>query len=141
MSWSGCEESTWWITWALRQEETHAAVAAALRDGEPVTRVIQHLVGGLEPRIAGTVREELEALPGATVLAIIEAWRLADLGCKPFELSSARPERPLEAARKRRVRLVVDVDEDGVRAEISHVVTRHPTWQVSASAVQAVGPN
>jgi hypothetical protein len=137
MSWTGCEESTWWVTWALRQEETQARVVRAVDAGAPASIIIDRVVSGLDDRVAGIVREELEALPSATVLSIIDAWRLAAAGCKPFELASARPERPIEAARSRRVRLVVDVTEEGVRAEISHVASRHPTWQLSATAVEA----
>jgi len=136
MSWTGCEESTWWVTWALRQDRTKERVAAAVDAGAPVDVVIDHVVADLEPRVAAIVREELEALPSATVLSIVDAWRLAAAGSKPFELSSGRPERPLEAARARRVRLVVDVCEDGVHAEISHVAGRHPTWQLSAPEVE-----
>jgi hypothetical protein len=132
MTWSGCEESTWWLTWALKQDVTSMRVAASLEAHEPIAIVIDHLVAELDDRVALTVRQELEALPSATVLSIVEAWRLASLGSKPFELTSSRPASPLDAARRRSVRLVVDVAEDGVRAEISHVASRHPTWQLNA---------
>jgi hypothetical protein len=132
MTWSGCEESTWWVTWALRQDDTRGRVAAAMESHAPVASVIDELVSGMEERVAGTVRMELAALPSATVFSIIEAWRLADQGSKPFELVSVRPVSAMDAARSRRVRLVVDVAEEGVRAEISHVASRHPTWQLNA---------
>jgi hypothetical protein len=90
----------------------------------------------MDDRVAAIVRGELEALPSATVFSIIEAWRLADQGRKPFELVSARPASAMDAARNRRVRLVVDVAEEGVRAEISHVASRHPTWQLNAGQVE-----
>ena len=136
MSWTGCEESTWWITWALRQEDTQARVAEAVDAGLPASTVVARIVEGMEPRVAGIVREELEALPSATVLSIIDAWRLAAAGGKPFNLYSARPDRPLEAARDRRVRVVIDIDEGGVHAEISHIPSRHPTWHLSAAAIE-----
>jgi hypothetical protein len=137
MSWSGCEESTWWISWAFRQDETRQRVTAAMEAHAPVKVIIGEIVSGLEPRVADTVRAELEALPSATVLSIVEAWRLAAQGGKPFEVISARPASAMEAARSRRVRVVIDVAEDGVHAEISHVASRHPTWQLNAVQVEA----
>jgi len=67
-------------------------------------------------------------------MALLEAWRFAYRGGKPFEVTSARPVNTMDAARRRSVRVSVDVDEDGVRAELSHVASRHPTWTADARA-------
>jgi len=133
MTWTGCEETTWWLTWALRQETTQCRLADAIAAAEPTDRIIEHIIADLEPAIAGRVRTELTELPEATVFGILGAWKQAFEADRPFELASARPVGMMDAARRRSVRLVVDVHEDGVRAELSHIGTRHPTWPTSAA--------
>lgn len=137
MTWTGCEETTWWLTWALRQETTQARLSDALAAAEPSGRIIEHMIADLEPAIAARVRTELTELPEATVFGILGAWKQAFERGRAFELSSARPTRMMDMARRRSVRLVVDVHEDGVTAELSHIGTRHPTWP--ASAAEALG--
>lgn len=133
MTWTGCEETTWWLTWALRQEATQIRLADALTDNEPASQIIEHMIADIQPNVAGRVRAELSELPEATVFAMLAAWRQAFDGGKPFEVASARPAELMGTARRRSVRLVVDVNEAGVRAELSHIETRHPRWARSAA--------
>lgn len=128
MTWTGCEETTWWLTWALRQERTRARVEAAFAEGLPLERIVDLLVADLDPAVALQVRHELNELPTAVTESILAAWRQATAASKPFELASVRPASPIDLARRRSVRLAVDVNEEGVRAELSHIGSRHPTW-------------
>lgn len=133
MTWSGCEEVTWWLTTALTQDETRARLAKALERNAAVPELIECMVTDLPPRVADQVRVELGELPAASVNAIMAAWRQAFDGGMPFEVTSARPASLIDTARRRSVRVAVDIDESGVRAELSHIASRHPTWAESAS--------
>ena len=134
MTWTGCEETTWWLTWALRQEKTRARVEAAFAEGLPLERIVDQLVTDLDPAVGLQVRHELNELPVSVTESIFAAWRQASAARKPFELASVRPISPLEVARRRSVRLAVEVNEEGVRAEITHIGSRHPTWLEPAGA-------
>lgn len=130
MTWTGCEETTWWLTWALRQEQTRIRVETAFAEGAPLDHIVDLLVADLDPAVGLQVRHELAELPSAVTESILAAWRQATAASKPFELASIRPSSPLDLARQRSVRLAVDVNEEGVRAELTHIGSRHPTWIV-----------
>jgi hypothetical protein len=132
MTWSGCEETSWWLTWALRQDHTRASVEAAFAEGLPLPAIFDRIVADIDPAVAMQVRYELSELPSAVTESILAAWRQASSAGKPFELASVRPASPLDLARRRSVRVAVDISEDGVRAELSHIGSRHPTWPEAA---------
>jgi len=48
MSWSGCEETTWWLTWALRQEPTQRRVQAVIDSGAPASAIIEAMAADLD---------------------------------------------------------------------------------------------
>jgi len=132
MTWTGCEETTWWLTWALRQERTRAIVEAAFAEGLPTPDIIERMITGLDPAVAMQVRYELHELPALVIETVLSAYRQAASAGKPFELASVKPASPLDLARRRSVRVSVDISEDGVRAELSHIGSRHPTWPEAA---------
>ncbi len=132
MTWSGCEETAWWLTWALRQENVRERVSGAAAAGAGAPQLIEAIILDLDPAIKERVRMELGELPAASVLGIIAAWQTAEAGKMPFVFESVRPPSPMELARKRSVRLTIDVDESGVHAGLSHIPSRHPTWASSA---------
>lgn len=134
MTWSGCEEVTWWLTIALGRDDTKARLSEALERNAPVPELIECMVTELEPRVAGLVRQELGELPAASIHAVMAGWRQAFEGGVPFEVTSVRPANLMNSARRRSVRVAVDVHEEGVHAEISHVASRHPTWASSVTS-------
>jgi hypothetical protein len=78
--------------------------------------------------VGRTIREEFEVLPALTVKSLVDAWSLADAGGKRFQFASVAPAQPLVFARRRRVRLTIDVDEDCVTLSLGHIATRHADW-------------
>lgn len=66
---------------------------------------------------------------------ILQAWLLAEGAGKRLTLTSARPERPVEAARNRRIEMSIAIEEDGVTVALAHVPGRHATWSRPVAAV------
>jgi hypothetical protein len=128
MTWTGCEETAWWLTWALKQEGIRERLAVTAGEGAPLDAIVLELAEHASPEIAARMNEELHELPAAALVGILAAWREADGGGKPFELKSVRPQAPVAMARRRSVRLTIDVHDEGVQAELSHIPTRHPEW-------------
>ena len=128
MTWTGCEETAWWLTWALRQGEVCERVNAAALAQASAPELIEAIIVDLEPATQERVRMDMGELPAASIHGILAAWRMAADGGMPFVFESVRPERPLDLARRRSVRLTVDVDDEGVRAGLSHIPSRHPGW-------------
>jgi hypothetical protein len=60
---------------------------------------------------------------------------LASAADKPLRLTSLAPDRPLEAARARRVEIRITMEEDGVTVALSHIPGRHASWYRPARAV------
>ena len=132
MSWTGCDETAYWLTWALQQDAVRGRASAAVQRHASAPELIEAMILDLEPSIQERVRMGLGELPAAAVLGILAAWQTADTGGVPFVFESLRPESPIDLARRRSVRLVIDVDEAGVHAGLSHIPTRHPTWAEGA---------
>lgn len=87
------------------------------------------------PEQAERLRAEIAELPSNTVMMIVQAWLLAESAGKPLTLRSVRPERPVEAARARRVELSIAMEETGVSVSLSHIPGRHATWYQPTVAV------
>ncbi len=133
MTWTGCDQTAWSLTSALQNERVVARVAQAMASRASVPELIEAIIQDLDPAVCAIVREELGALPAAAVEGILAAWQTAHAGNKPFVFASVAPERPIDLARRRRVRVVIDVDEEGVHAALSHIPSRHPSWSAGAS--------
>jgi hypothetical protein len=124
----GCVPTTTLVTELLKRPDVqecwrnlHARRAATSEYVETMCRLAP-------PAIAATMREEFSVLPALTVTALVEAWLLADAGGKSFQFASVAPGEPITFARRRRVRLTVDVEEDRVTLALSHVPSRHAGW-------------
>ncbi len=134
MSFSGCEDFLWWFS--KRQEsdmEFRSNLIEAMDSPfDPMGRAAR-LIAATDPAIAPVVEMEFRELPRIAMKGLLDAWRESvDAGIR-FEAHSVVPSNPLEFARKRRVRLVVDREEDAIHVALSHIPTRHP--RVSASGV------
>lgn len=133
MSWTGCDETAWWLTHALENDAVCTRVRAEMAHGAPAPQLVRAIALDLPDTVKDRVERELGELPAAAVLGILAAWQTADSAKKPFVFESVRPDSPIDLARRRSVRLIVDIDESGVHAGLSHVPTRHPTWSEGVS--------
>jgi hypothetical protein len=128
MTWIGCEETMGWLSRAFAepavQQQLRELRAARAEPGAYISALAE-MAGDAQ---RDTLIAELRQLPTFTVTAIIEAWAMADGASRPFALTSVKPERPLEAARRKQVTLSIASDEDGVTVGLAHVATRHAEW-------------
>jgi hypothetical protein len=126
MSFSGCEEFLWWFSEKQAQDPLFRArllEAMAANDGFDAVAV---LISETEAAAADIVTTEIEQLPAAAVRTMLTAWREASEQNLKFRARSVLPDRPLEFARNRRVRVVVDRNQDSMEVQLSHIPTRHP---------------
>lgn len=133
MSWTGCDETAWWLTHALEDSTVCGRVREEMEHGSNAPSLVRAIARDLPPEVKDRVERELGELPAAAVLGILAAWQTADSAQKPFVFESVRPASPVDLARRRSVRLTVDIDEGGVRAGLSHIPSRHPTWTEGVS--------
>ena len=79
---------------------------------------------------------EFNQLPRTTITQVLDTWTMAAKAGKTWEVSSEEPERIMEFARTKKVRLVTETDDAGIRLVLSHVATRHAQWyRVDAPAL------
>ena len=134
MSVTECEEAALALMFIYENETAREAMRELrLRNAEPA-EYVETLASFASPEVAPTIRREFLELPALTITVIMEAWHLADANAKPFEVVSMKPERAIEFARTRRVRVAVEAEADVARVLISHIPTRHATWYAPASA-------
>lgn len=134
MSVTECEEAALALMFIYEDETARQAMRELrLRNAEPA-EYVEALASFASPEVAPTIRREFLELPALTISVIMEAWHLADSNNKPFEVVSVRPEKAIEFARTRRVRVAVEADADAARVLISHIPTRHAAWYAPASA-------
>jgi hypothetical protein len=134
MSVTECEEAALALMFIYQDETAREAMRELrLRHAEPA-EYVEALASFANPEVAPTIRREFLELPALTISVIMEAWHLADSNGKPFEVVSVRPERAIEFARTRRVRVAVEAESDVARVLISHVPTRHAAWYTPVSA-------
>lgn len=127
MSYSGCEEFLGWFS--QRQEADpvfRERMLQAIAEEDTALEAVATAVRLTDPAFAPTAEMEIRELPEIAVRTMLNAWRDAVEGGLDFRARSVVPERPLEFARKRRVRVTVDRDERGVDVSLSHIPTRHP---------------
>jgi len=97
------------------REYTHAEVA--------------ELLGAYHaPETAQEMQDEYQVMPTLLPYLLVESWRLANESGKTWEFTSLQPDRPIEFARNRKVRFVVDVDENGVSFGVAHVHGYKADW-------------
>ena len=80
------------------------------------------------PETAKEMQDEYEVMPTLLPYLLVESWRLANESGKTWEFTSLQPDRPIEFARNRKVRFVVDVDENGVSFGVAHVHGYKADW-------------
>lgn len=127
MSYSGCEEFLGWFS--QRQENDpvfRERMMQAIADEDTALEAVATAVRLTDPAFAATAEMEIRELPEIAVRTMLSAWRDAVEGGLDFRARSVPPERPMEFARKRRVRVTVDRDEGRVDVALSHIPTRHP---------------
>lgn len=128
MTWSGCEETVWWLTRALKNPDLQARLRELRASGAPPLAYSSAILASLDADVVEMARQELAELPMNTAITLIEAWAMADLGGREFRIESVRPASPLSYARARRVTLAVSSDENAVVASLAHVASRHAEW-------------
>ena len=120
----------------VRDRPEGAAEARRLIEGGASSAdVVEAFVRLADPTQIAGLREEMRELPETTVSSILGAWMLASAADKPLRLTSLAPDRPLEAARARRVEIRITMEEDGVTVALSHIPGRHASWYRPARAV------
>jgi hypothetical protein len=127
MSYSGCEEFMWWF--CARQasdSEFREKLRLAMDTSADPYGTIVGVIRDTDAKIAPVAEQELAELPPVAIKAMLDAWREASDAGLEFEARSVVPDRPVEFARKRRVRVVVDREDDAIRVALSHIPTRHP---------------
>ena len=123
-----CEELGWWLTSAMNTPEV-ADILRQLRAGHaPLKAVVAALATAAPRALAQQIEAEFAELPRTTMAIIIDAWAMANEGGRRFEVRSVRPDRPVEFARKSRVRVAVEAEDDGVTVLVSHIASRHADW-------------
>jgi hypothetical protein len=134
MTWVACIDTVWWLTNAVKD----STVKAKLRDlhaaHASADEYIEAIVSIMEPEVAAVATRELRELPALTTRTFVEAWAMADAAGKDFAVFSERPEKPIAFARDRRVSLLLDMDNDGVKVTISHISKRHADWYSPANS-------
>jgi len=89
------------------------------------------------PETAQDMQDEYQVMPTLLPYLLVEAWKLANEAGKTFEFASLPPDKPIEFARNRKVRFVVDVDEHGVSFGVAHVHGRKADWYQPEGQVPA----
>jgi hypothetical protein len=125
---TGCEPTTAVLTSLLARPDVRSALRELMANGAPIDAQLHAVVRFADPATAANVLHEFQELPRLTVAMILQAWQLADSAGKPFELFSERPTAPVDFARHKRVRIVVDSESDTVRVGLSHIPGRHAVW-------------
>ena len=127
MAATGCEEFLWWFCERQAVDaEFRARLAEAMHSPvDPVASAIR-VIADADADYAPTATKEFEELPAFAVSTLLHAWLEATSRGLPFAAHSVRPERPLEFARERRVRVSVDESDRGIDVRLSHIPTRHP---------------
>lgn len=128
MTETNCFEAVKQITEILMSVDGAARFRCLLAENAPAQTYIETFAGLCDSEMGDVVRDEFEALPANVVPVILQAWAMADEAGKEFAIHSIRPEVPLEFARRNKVRLGIETDDDGVLVFISHVPTRHAEW-------------
>lgn len=124
----GCLPTTMAVTELLRLDCVAAEWRRLKAAGASERDFVEAMCEVVPPGVAEVIREEFAVLPALTLATLIDGWSLADAGGKEFEFVSVAPAEPVEFARKRRVRLTVDVEEDRVVVSLGHIATRHADW-------------
>ena len=138
MSGMGCLPTTTSVTELLTTPEVQAKWRELRHENAPAIQFVQALCEFAPPDIAATMLEEFQVLPSLVVTTVADAWALADAAGKPFQFASVLPTEPLAFARHRRVRVIVDTEEDSVTVFLSHVPTRHADWYGLSQNLAAV---
>lgn len=128
MSANGCLPTTMAVTELLRFDCVAAEWRRLKAAGAGEREFVEAMCAAVPPAIAEVIREEFAVLPALTLQTLIDGWSLADAGGKQFEFVSVPPSEPIEYARRKRVRLTVDVEEDRVVVSLGHIATRHADW-------------
>jgi hypothetical protein len=130
MSWTGCEAISVWFT---VEQASNPRMREQLREllavDPPNLDAIADLAVEFEPQLGELIRKEFAELPKTTLTTILRAWRDAVDDGVPFQLVSERPDAPISFARRRLVRVVTEVDQEGITVRLSHIPTRHPVVQ------------
>jgi len=130
---AGCKDITEAATDMLSTEGGNATALELLARGAAPEEFIDALASQCDVATAMLLREEMVELPTNLVETIMGAWAMAASAGKTFRLQSVVPREPLEFARSRRVRLAVDVENDGVVVSLSHIPGRHAAWAQPAT--------
>ena len=128
MTWIGCED---FLGWFCVRQSTDADFRVRLREAlespvEPL-RAAEKVIAGADPQRAELASQEFAELPQLAISTMLHAWLEAETRGVAFEAHSLPPERPLEFARNRRVRITVDEEDSAIQVRLSHIPTRHPT--------------
>jgi hypothetical protein len=128
MTVSGCAAiSDWFTQFQAAEPEFRIELRALVEAPDLRLDAIAELIGRHEPEFGETLRQEFTELPRYVPWAIFRAWLDATDAGVPFRLVSIPPDQPIEDARRRRIRLATDIEEEGIIVRLSHVPGHHPT--------------
>jgi hypothetical protein len=127
MTWTGCEEFLWWF---CKKQASDPEFRERLREAmaSPVDplRAFVRLVKDTDATMAPIAEQEIGDLPDLAVSTMLKAWLEAVSRGKAFEAHSEPPQRVIEFARRRMVRITVDEDQDSIQVRLAHVPNHHP---------------
>ncbi|MDA0364792.1 MAG: hypothetical protein O3B31_02170 [Chloroflexi bacterium] len=135
MSYGPCYTLTQRTTEEFNSDHGREWIRRLLHDGASREELIEAFATQSAPELADLVRLEFSEMPDPMFQTIMASWLAADGSGRAFELRSERPEKPLEFAHRRRVRLTVDYEEDRAIVSVSHVAGHHAQWYKPTVAV------
>ena len=129
MVWVACISIGEFATGAYNDPKTRALIMDTRLNGASDATCLHALASLAEE---GWMREaswaEFNQLPRTTISQVLDTWTMAAKAGKTWAVSSEKPEQTMEFARTKKVRLVTEADDDGIRLVLSHVATRHAEW-------------
>lgn len=135
MSVLNCYALTERTTNELNSDEGREWIRRLLNEGATREELIEAFAQQSAPGLADLIRLEFTEMPDPMFQTIMASWLAADGSGRAFELRSEPPQRPLEFARRGRVRLTVDYEEDRAIVSVSHVAGHHAQWYKPAGSV------
>ena len=104
----------------MNSPEGRAEISRMYERGATPVEYIDFIAGQCDPKNEALMYEEFGELPASTIKMVIDAWALAVKAAKPFAINSVLTDEPVEFARARRTRLVVDIEDEGVIVSLLH---------------------
>ena len=135
----GCYAITEIGTAIMNSPEGRAEMSRMYELGATPIEYIDFIASQCDAKNEALMYEEFGELPASTIKMVIDAWALAVKAGKPFAINSVLTDEPVEFARARRTRLVVDIEDEGVIVSLLHFPGRHAEWSQPSRVELGIG--